>query len=95
MSSFIETDPPEVDWVDLYEADNYHIRVRIQAIADSALSGTWTHNLDLTNFYSYCKITDINLLGHTIDIIRGDRNCVLSFYFLSIADKAHFILKFK
>lgn len=94
MSSFIETDPPEVDWGDLYKANSHHIRVRVRVTADRT-SSAWVHNLDLTKFYSYCKITDINLLGHTIDIISGNNNCVLSFYFASIVDKAHFLLKFE
>lgn len=96
MSYFIETDPPEVSWVDLYEAGNYHIRVRVREAANpTANPGTWTHDLDLTKFYSYCKIVDIKLFGHTIDTVYSNHVCVLSFYFASIADKAYFILKFK
>ena len=96
MAYFIDTDPPEVNWVELYDANDYHIRVRVRETADrTAKPGTWVYNLDLTKFYSYCNITDIDLLGHTIDVVHGNDVCVLSFYFASIADKAHFILKFK
>ncbi len=92
MDSFIDTIPAETNWGDLYKNNNYCIRVSIRA---TALLSNTVSNIDLTEFYSYCKITDIKLLGHTIDIVGGRNKCVLSFYFATIADKAHFVLKFK
>ena len=96
MATFIDTIPEETSWDDLYKNNSYSIRVRIRATAYQIQNDSWTYTIDLTEFYSYCKITDINLLGHTIDRVGGgDNKCALSFYFASTADKEHFILKFK
>ncbi len=103
---FLETFPPVSSWNKLHPSgSNYAtMTVKISAKVEKMSRMTaksWPNNyaVDLSEYYDYCKETNINVLGHVIDF-PGDRSYVMSrtgisFYFASIKDKAHFILKFK
>lgn len=92
----IDTIPNEVDWCQLYDKK---IHVFIRAYAEKRLNDQrWPeYIIDLTEYYEYCKLQDINIFGHTLDRTgSSDTNfrCGVSFYFKSHADKAIFVLKF-
>lgn len=98
---FINTDPEEVNWEDLWHKNQIRIRVFVREYAEKipVLPGHWPEFLiNLTKYYEYCKITEIGVLGHTLDRVgegNTKKRCGISFYFKSDVDRISFILKFK
>ncbi len=95
---FIETTPQTSGWNKLHPVGKNHSLVISRVFAQAAKAANQkksSYHLDLTNYYDYCKITDINILGHTLDCVGHDHICRINFYFASIEDKAHFVLKFE
>lgn len=95
----VDTIPDQVDWWQLHDEDGTKIHVFVRAYAEKKLDYRhWPeYTIDLTKYYEYCKLQDINVLGHTLDRVGSNATnfrCGVSFYFKSYADKAHFVLKF-
>ncbi len=98
---WIKTIPEASRWNKLHSSirSNHSlviVKIQAQAVYNPNLTeGPATYHLNLTNYYDYCKISDINILGHTLDLIDWRYKCRINFYFASIKDKAHFVLKFE
>ena len=104
--NFILTFPEQTGWQKLHPCGSHYTMMNVRLWIEvekmsrmTAKSWPTNFNVDLSEYYDYCRESDINVLGHTVDF-AGDsykkpHKCGISFYFASIKDKAHFILKYK
>ena len=92
---FIDTTPLELTTFRQHNKIRAYIRIHAEK-KKRAPADWYEYNIDLTEYYNYCKLQDINI-QHSLDRVGDDRTnyrCGVTFYFDSYADKACFVLKF-
>ncbi len=95
--NFVGTVPQVTPWNYLHPRGSNHSVMIVRLWIDTPLQATknWLYEVNLEKYYDYCTSTNIDILGHTLDRVSTNQKCMISFYFASIEDKAHFILKYK